>query len=538
VPRPAHAGVLERNALAPFDPEVRKYQLFLGLPDVYTTLTAEAASGGVTVDGAEITGATQRVGPASLFERSTVRVRASGDGEGDAYEVELVRSLAVHQTIVGGEGFGGSALGEADVFEPTPGSLSFEGRDLIIGNPVSGSTILFTYTSGGWAERAQYGRLGRPLASGEVTNDFGAGIALGNLWLAVGLPRSASGSPDFPGQVLAFPRGQLGKSSDYTELKTSSSYAIGSGFGSTVATVDDLIVVGAPNEKEPASEPRPADGAVYVYEYREQQWQQVQKLAEGRSGKFGLTIALDSETLAVAGGRRVFVYRREQSRFTLDGELAVGDGDSTLTGDVAIDGERIAVSNRYFCLSSTNCLGRPEVKVFAREAGKLILQATAAIPEELTSTRLNVPDVFAGHGLVLRGSLMLISATAEGSGTLGLQPPSAGPQGSTPVRLGTVYVFEERDDGWRLAARLGPPPTADGANPSGGFGRGLALSGGLLAVVSAYDGPGPGDDVGVAVPRGAVHLYGPDCSLVPEGAPVPGCSPSLDEAASSSRKSR
>lgn len=144
-------------------------------------------------------------------------------------------------------------------FEHFGNSMAYEQNQghLIVGamgrNRFQGAAYVFKTQGGTFAQTA------RLTASDATDSDnFGASVAMSNVWAAVGAPIKQSGL----GAVYVFER----SGDDWDEIqKISATDGVKTDqFGSAVDMDDDLLVVSAPSKKRPGDELLMA-GAVYVY---------------------------------------------------------------------------------------------------------------------------------------------------------------------------------------------------------------------------------------------------------------------------------
>ncbi len=144
-------------------------------------------------------------------------------------------------------------------FEHLGNSMAYESNQghLIVGafgrNRFQGAAYVFKTQGGTFAQTA------RLTASDAADSDnFGASVAMSNVWAAVGAPIKQSGL----GAVYVFER----SGDDWDEIQKLSAPdgVMTDQFGSSVAMDDDLLVVSAPSKQRPGDELLMA-GAVYVY---------------------------------------------------------------------------------------------------------------------------------------------------------------------------------------------------------------------------------------------------------------------------------
>lgn len=122
-------------------------------------------------------------------------------------------------------------------------------------------------------------------------------------------------------------------------------------FGYTIVMAGDTAVIGAYNHRTTGSN----NGAVYIFTLVDDHWQESQKLVPsdpGDADRFGITLALDGDTLLIGahqaddGRGAVYVFERSDHRWTERQKLVASDaqmwhyfGDAiALDGDTALIG--------------------------------------------------------------------------------------------------------------------------------------------------------------------------------------------------------
>lgn len=257
-------------------------------------------------------------------------------------------------------------------------------------------------------------------------------------------------------------------------------------FGGAVALNGDTALISASGQQAGSNY---SQGAVYVFARDGSEWtQEALLLAEdGVAGdSFGAVLAMDADTaLVVAAGsagttdparRAAYVFTRnegawsQQAKLVPDGVLvAEGFGTSAaLSGDTALVGAR--------GLESGPATYQGNVRVFRRNgqawAQEAVLTATSGVRYD-----------FFGTSVALDGDRALIGAPG-----CDLGPSMDG---------GCAHVFVRSGEAWTEEAVLFDA----GGQPADGFGRSVALEGGV-ALVGA-----PEDDVGSNGEQGSALVF-------------------------------
>lgn len=312
-------------------------------------------------------------------------------------------------------------------------------------------------------------------------------------------------------------------------------------FGSSVAIVGDLIVVGAPGN-DPTAQPMSArsSGAVYLFEQAGQQWTQVARI-EADNGVTGdmfgfqvlltqdrlfVTAVFDSEDVAWSGA--LYVYERDGTTVRLldklkssrpsrlaawgsgisyDGStIAVGAFTDSTTADSGGSVTTFGLVNGKWTEDARLEANRPESRAsfgfaVAVLEDTLVVGAprwghwTTTPPGEVYIFRRRdgswiQTDVktafyprdqdFFGSCLILNPDMLIIGANGDSSGSTSIP---ADPNDNSERASGAIYVFARQGDEFVKPIFVKPQkPTALDA-----FGVSIGLSGETLATGAAYD---------------------------------------------------
>lgn len=148
--------------------------------------------------------------------------------------------------------------------------------------------------------------------------DFGAAVAMHNVWAVVGAPGKDFGT----GAAYVFER----EVDDWveTQILAAPDAAQTDQFGTSVAIEKRTIVVGASAKKRPGDDLLNA-GAVYIYERSGGDWSHVQTLVptDEFAGLFGASVAITDDIIAVGieGKGLVVLYEHDGNEWTMTGVI-------------------------------------------------------------------------------------------------------------------------------------------------------------------------------------------------------------------------
>jgi hypothetical protein len=168
------------------------------------------------------------------------------------------------------------------------------------------------------------------LADGTGFDNFGSAITLDGDRLVIGAHGTVIGGDQFgQGAAYFFARSDSGWSQVQQILADDG--ALNDNFGNSAAMVGDTLFIGA---NAATVDSVFAEGAVYVYTYDGQQWNQVQKLTETSGAQFdffGISLAFDGTTLMVGatesggGPGSVYVFTNDGTSWVQQQRLTVDD---------------------------------------------------------------------------------------------------------------------------------------------------------------------------------------------------------------------
>jgi hypothetical protein len=375
--------------------------------------------------------------PAATCTLETQKLVASGVAKGDQYGTSV--SIDRDVLAVGAPGWIGIST--------TPGRGS-----------------VFERAGGDWVETASL-----QASDGVALDYFGQSVSVSGDTLVVGAWGNDHLDPTDPncdcGAAYVFQRDASGWHE--TQRLTASDAVPGDFFGQAVALSGDTLVVGAP-EDDPFGI---HDGSVYVFERGPSGWVETQKLISDSPwlGRFGSTLAIDGDTLAVGatgigtfGTEGVCVFERGPSGFEQRARFHSSDwqfddefGSVALSRDVLVVG---AAQDDAACPATILCQSGAAY-VFERTNGVWSERAKLLAP-------LPKANDFFGQRVAVEGGVIAVSAPGLGT------------------NAGRACVFRRDAAGaWNFEKEL----KGAGSTVTDHFGWSVALSRGVLAVGAVTD---------------------------------------------------
>ena len=413
------------------------------------------------------------------------------------------------------------------------GSPAASGTPTLVPLQEGGNTVLVTVTSeDGSAARVYTLLVDREFAADfaqdayvkasntEAEDEFGVSLAVDGDTLAVGASREdsdatgvggdeGSGSANLSGAVYVFTR-SAGVWSQQAYIKASNTDAIDR-FGMSLALDGDTLAVGASGESSSATgvggdendNSANSSGAVYVFTRTAGIWTSqayVKASNPSSSDRFGLSVALDGDTLAVAaveegsdatgvGGDQnndlspnsgaVYVFARNAGDWTQQAYVKASNSqsDDRFGRAVAIDGDTLVVGANREGSSATgvdgdesdnSASGSGAVYVFTRVAGAWSQQAY------VKASNSQVGDEFGG-AVAVDGDTLVVGARFEASSATGVGGDESD---NSETESGAVYVFTRSAGVWSQQAYV----KASNTSSFDQFGVPLALDGDTLVV--------------------------------------------------------
>ncbi len=305
------------------------------------------------------------------------------------------------------------------------GSIALVGApSLTVGsNPVQGAAYVFVRNGTSWSQQAQL------VASDGATGDqFGQSVAVSGSTAVVGAQEFYSNGP---GAAYVF--AQSGTTWSQEAKLTASNGQAGDWFGTSVAVVAGVALVGAPNHPYSSSSDQPGPGAAYVFAGSGKTWSQQAELSasDAVAGDiFGGSVALSGSTGVVGAPNHTvnsnssqgaaYVFAQSGTTWSQQAELTSSNG---APGDdfgisVAISGGTLLVGAWSKTVGSNASQGA--AYVFAQSGTTWSQQA------ELTASDGGADDYF-GFAVAVSGSTAVVGANGH---TVGSNPDQ-----------GAAYVF-------------------------------------------------------------------------------------------------
>lgn len=528
------AGPLEQR----FQPGLQRYTATVGLlrPTTTVTPTVDDPRATVTVNGQAVESG-RASGKVTLDPGSNgidVVVTAADGKTRTTYSIDVTRTMterfAQEIYLKGDSPRGrpiprgvGASMPHGDSFGA---ALALEGGTLAVGAfgedsaEITDEGTVYVYSrddNGAWRKET---RLTTPFMPDEDDEPhFGVNVALTGTTLFVAQVESLVGNPGhapvWNGRVYAYTRqsGQWIGSQELRPARPHPERSRASQFGMALAAHGDTVLIGDPSASDPPTygPSSSGNGEAFVFSRTGSGWVETARLvspAQDDYDHFGEAVALDGTTLAIGApgedsapngttadpaddsltdSGAVLVLRRHAGDTWLHEALIkapnadAGDGFGAA---VALSGDTLAVvASRED--SAARGIGGDQtdnsaadagaVYVYARDrAGGWRLEAYIKPSNADAGDRFGSP-LFAGSSLQLRDDVLIVGASYEDSGAVGVH---GDPSSNAAETAGAVYVFtRDADRRWSQAAYL----KASNTDPYDRFSV-VAFDGELLAV--------------------------------------------------------
>ncbi len=360
-------------------------------------------------------------------------------------------------------------------------SVAIDAKTVVIGVPgasgTRGSACVFAPVGGTWIERQRLVSM-----DGAAGDNFGASVAIDAGTIVVGAPYQDIGQNANQGSAYVFTRSG-DRWNQRQKLMVQDGVASAS-FGASVTVEADTIVVGAPYDRESASDNQ---GSAHVFARDGASWSHQAKLTAtdgARLDLFGSSVAIDAGTVVIgsAGADRfrgaAYVFARDGANWSKSQRLASEDGEAG-----GFFGKSVAISGDLMMVGTPRTYG--------------------------TVSHSGSAYAFAISGdLAQRQQFMIGRAATSGGAIIAMYDNSVAISGDTTVvglclRLpgdggftSAVYVFARGDGGWNIQQILFDPEESVLHR----FGASVAISGNTIVV---------GDDAGRFGDffQGAAYVY-------------------------------
>jgi hypothetical protein len=393
--------------------------------------------------------------------------------------------------LIASDGVAGDQLGS---------SVAICGDTVVVGAPSAaiganlgqGAVYVFVKPQSGWANLTQTAKI--TSLDGQAYDGFGLSVAINGDTVVVGAP-FVHGGFNTPGAAYVF----VGSGSNWTQVAelAASDPQPGSGFGTSVATTGDTVLVGAYNAGVGKYQEH---GASYVFVKPSFGWSNMTQTAKLTASdgapfdQFGLCVAISGNTVAV-GARDASVSRNLQGAayvfvkpvsgwtdMTENAKLLASDpGASDYLGwSVVVYGDEViagAPSAHYF----HDVPGPGAAYVFLKPTGGWVNMTETA---KLTASDGQRGNSF-GVSVAMLQNVLVVGAP---------QFFSTGP--------GSAYVFVKPASGWKTTSKFAAKLVSSDGKASDSFGYAVGIAGGT-AVAGAL-----GAAIGPNQHQGAAYVFG------------------------------
>ena len=396
-------------------------------------------------------------------------------------------------------------------------SVAVDGDTLVIGalgdEPQNtGAAYVFTRDSEGWVQVGKLTAANRATDFGKDAG-FGHAVAVHSDTIVVGAyEEDLTATTTDAGAAYVFTKPATGWA-DMTQTArlTASDTVANDEFGSSVAVHEDTIVVGAPEQTNPAN------GAAYIFTKPANGWAdgtETAKLAGQSDGdRFGRSVALHGDTVVVGAHEvglddqgEAYVFTKSAATGVWDdwNDKKANDATARLTasdrasGDrfgraVAMDGDTIVVG-APFADDDGDSSGSAYVFIKPATGG----WADATETAKLIASERAANDQF-GFSVAVDGNTVVVGADQDDS------------------KRGTVYVFTKPDGGWANDTDSDGDGEFDhttetdklvayGRSQNDRFGNSVAVDGDTVLVGAV------GDDGG----KGSAYVFGTEWADIPD----------------------
>lgn len=297
----------------------------------------------------------------------------------------------------------------------------------------SGAAYVYSFGATGWQQQAKL--VAEPAYASDT---LGGNVALRNHMALLGASRRDDKGED-AGAVFAFEK--TADSWSQTQILTGVDAQAGDAFGQSIGLTERFLVIGAPHSDAPHKD----SGSAYVYVRDNNKWQFQAKLIadDGVAGDlFGISVAIDGDTLLIGADLNdekaenagaVYVYVFDGEKWQQQAKLMAQDGANTdIFGvRVALFGDTALISARRDDIEGVGT-DAGSAYIFERTEGKWTQTQKLVAPDGKADDRF-------ARGVALNKDTALISAMHQDA------------QGDN---AGALYVFSKQLGQWRYRRKI------------------------------------------------------------------------------------
>lgn len=342
----------------------------------------------------------------------------------------------------------------------------------------AGAAYIYRNVGNEWIEERQL-----TAADATADDEFGTDVAIIGDLAVIGAPKNDDGGRD-SGSAYVFEFG----GADWVQRAklTASDHDADDRFGTKVAISRDVVVIGSPKGDDACFADSDCDsGAVYVYRFNGVNWNDETKLTasdDAEGDEFGTSVAIDGDVILVGSRFDDDVEDRAGSVYVFRFDGNDWSEEAKLKPDDPQTnhgiGDSVAIDGNYALIGATN---DDAGGVGAGAAYVFRYDGANWIQEDkLKASDANQFDNFGLH-LAISGDLAMIGSEGDDDGG---------------DRTGSVYFFRPSGSNWGQQGKI----VAMDGEPGAEFGRAVALSG-TTAVTAAPES----DDEGIS--SGSAYVF-------------------------------
>lgn len=328
-------------------------------------------------------------------------------------------------------------------------------------------------------------------------NEFGEVVAISGQYAVVGVPKESedeNGNNPIQNAGAVYLYEFIDGSWTQVQKIVPSERALGDSFGSSVALSDDFLAIGAINEAEDAegNNSFSGAGAVYIFQKINGTWIQTQKLvASDRNGltisNFGSAVSLSGSTLAVGAKREakdldglnpqvgagaVYLFQYEENNWTEIQKIIAFDRNSEDEF-----GASVSMSSNYLIVGASlqDLDENGENEITNAGAGYVFEKNndTWEFTKKLVSTNRNSDDFF-GCSVSISHNYIVIGAFFEDEDSM---------DENTLNGAGSAYIYKRGNEEWNFYQKIAASDREFGAR----FGASVCISNFRIVVGALFE---------------------------------------------------